>query len=140
MYLFLDTEFTGLHQHTSLISIAMVCDNGLEFYAEFTDYNEQDINPWIEENVLRKLIHGNTESFITEKTTYVYGNKSEIRAALTDWLHSLEHTPIIVWADVLTYDWILFCELFGGAMHIPQCLFYTPMDISTLLYLNKKLK
>jgi len=29
---FLDTEFTGLHQGTSLISLALVAESGEEFY------------------------------------------------------------------------------------------------------------
>lgn len=40
--LFLDTEFTGLRQHTSLISIALEAKNGAEFYGESNDYDR----PW----------------------------------------------------------------------------------------------
>jgi hypothetical protein len=35
--LFLDTEFTGLHQNTTLISIGLIADTGDTFYAELTD-------------------------------------------------------------------------------------------------------
>jgi hypothetical protein len=37
--LFLDTEFTGLHQNTTLISIGLIADTGDTFYAELTDYD-----------------------------------------------------------------------------------------------------
>jgi hypothetical protein len=50
--LFLDTEFTGLHQHTTLVSLALVADTGEEFYAEVDDYDETQINPWLAEHVL----------------------------------------------------------------------------------------
>lgn len=42
--IFLDTEFTGLHQNAALISLAMVAETGEEFYAEFNDYDESQID------------------------------------------------------------------------------------------------
>jgi hypothetical protein len=36
--IFFDTEFTGLHQGTTLISIGLISECGKTFYAEFTDY------------------------------------------------------------------------------------------------------
>jgi hypothetical protein len=35
---FLGTEFTGLYQNTSLVSIGLVTEDGKTFYAEFDDY------------------------------------------------------------------------------------------------------
>ena len=40
MKVWFDTEFTGLHKNTTLISIGLVTENGKTFYAEFTDYDE----------------------------------------------------------------------------------------------------
>lgn len=40
MNIFFDTEFTGLHKNTTLISIGCVDENGRTFYAELTDYDE----------------------------------------------------------------------------------------------------
>lgn len=53
--LFLDTEFTGLHQNTTLISIALVGDQGEEFYAELTDYDTKQLTPWLEKHVITNL-------------------------------------------------------------------------------------
>ena len=39
MKIFLDTEFTGLHQYTSLLSIGLVDEDGRHFYAEISDYD-----------------------------------------------------------------------------------------------------
>lgn len=52
MKVFFDTEFTGLHQGTTLISIGLVAESGEEFYAEFNDYDASQINDWIDINVL----------------------------------------------------------------------------------------
>lgn len=37
MIIFFDTEFTGLHKDTTLISIGLVSETGEKFYAEFDD-------------------------------------------------------------------------------------------------------
>lgn len=52
MLLFFDTEFTGLHKDTTIISLGIVAENGRKFYAEFTDYDEIQCDDWIKENVL----------------------------------------------------------------------------------------
>ncbi len=52
MRVFFDAEFTGLHQHTTLISIGLVAEDGREFYAEFTDYDEGQVDSWLEKNVI----------------------------------------------------------------------------------------
>ena len=55
MKIFFDTEFTGLHKNTTLISIGMVDENGRTFYAEFSDYYESQCDKWIHENVIKHL-------------------------------------------------------------------------------------
>ena len=55
MKLFFDTEFTGLRKDATLISIGIVSEDGRRFYAELTDYNENQCNKWINENVVKNL-------------------------------------------------------------------------------------
>ena len=50
--LFFDTEFTGLHQNTTLISLGIVAESGQTFYAEFTDYDDFNCDEWIKKNVI----------------------------------------------------------------------------------------
>jgi 3' exoribonuclease, RNase T-like len=130
MKIFLDTEFTGLHQNTSLISLALVAENGQEFYAECTDYDKSQINPWLEEHVLAKLTIQTEGITMHNATTICKGNKALIGEVLKHWLMPFD--VIEIWADVLAYDWVLFCELFGGAMNIPDNIFYAPFDLATL--------
>jgi hypothetical protein len=133
--IFLDTEFTGLHQQTTLISIGLVADSGEEFYAELTDYDNLQITDWLKENVLSKLWLTNNQDFATtEKGAYLKGNRATIKQALQKWFSQFEGVEI--WADVLAYDWVLFCELFGGALKIPGNIFYAPFDLATLFYLK----
>ena len=55
MKIFMDQEFTGLHQYTTQISIGMVTEFGDTFYAELTDYDENQVTEWIVDNVIDNL-------------------------------------------------------------------------------------
>ncbi|PID93464.1 MAG: hypothetical protein CSA95_07845 [Bacteroidetes bacterium] len=127
MILFLDTEFTNLRQSAHLISLALVSTCGKSFYAVFEDWSWETCSDFVKEGVISKLD-------LTDKTTgtcIIKGGKKEIVAALKEWLDQFEE--IQIWADVPHYDWVLFCELFGGALHIPQHIHYMCMDLATLL-------
>jgi hypothetical protein len=133
--IFLDTEFTGLHQNTSLISIALVSGNK-SFYAEITDYDESQVDSWLQENVIKNLFLNTTEHGLTASSTWgeddwrFKGKKINVAIILRNWIEQFEE--IEIWSDCLAYDWVLFCELFGGAMKIPKNVFYIPFDICTL--------
>lgn len=129
--LFLDTEFTGLAQNTSLISLALVADTGEEFYAEFTDYNKTQVSEWIQNNVVNKLLFNHYTIWHAQegKTLFIKNNTDEILCELKKWLAKFQF--IEIWADVLAYDWVLFCELFGGALQVPDNIFYAPFDLAT---------
>ena len=43
MKIFYDSEFTGLHQKTTLISFALISESGEQFYVELTDYDKSQI-------------------------------------------------------------------------------------------------
>lgn len=137
--IFFDAEFTGLHQNTTLISIGFVSECGKTFYAEFKDFDKHQVNDWIEENVIKKLqvntekIGGKMENLDGENWSY-YGKTSDIVMALKFWLKQFE--SIEIWSDCLAYDWVLFNELFGGALKIPKNIYYIPFDISTLFKVN----
>ena len=61
---FLDTEFTGLHKNTTLISLGITSEFGDSFYAEFTDYDRESIenDKWIQYNVINNLVFGATST------------------------------------------------------------------------------
>lgn len=125
MKIFFDTEFTGLHKNTTLISFGAISEDGQKFYAELTDYDETQINGWIKDNVIAYL--GRPPS---DDVEYVRGNKSAVATALESWLGRFDHCEM--WSDCLAYDWVLFCDLFGHAFSIPENVYYIPFDICTL--------
>jgi hypothetical protein len=127
--LFFDTEFTGLHQNTTLISIGIISEDGKAyFYAEFDDYDKSQVDDWIKENVMKNLISNKPDV----SKNLVKGDKAHVKAKLEEFLNSFEGKQIEMWADVLAYDWVLFCELFGGAMNIPKNIDYSPFELCTL--------
>lgn len=136
MTLFLDTEFTGLQQSAGLISLALVSEDGRWFYAEFTDYDTAALSDWHRENVLPYLFleQGKRPGYAARGGTAARGNRAEVKEALAGWLAQFEKAE--VWADVPAYDWVFFCELFGGALCLPRHIFYIPFDFATLLKAN----
>ena len=115
--MFLDCEFTGLTRDASLISLALYVDEATFFYAEFNDYDRSKINDWVEENVMRKLEFNHTNTFIqkNDKVTRIKENSGSIVPELKQWLSQFD--KIEIWGDVPHYDWVLFCDLFGGALN-----------------------
>lgn len=133
---FFDSKFTGLHKTTSLLSIGLVTEHGGTFYAEFTDYNRDQVGGWLKDNVIPNLYEpeGYPYDINARPANYHKGGRVYIANELDDWLQYLG--PVEMWSDCLAYDWVLFCDLFGGAFNIPSNVYYIPFDICTLLWVN----
>jgi len=134
--IFFDTEFTGLHQDTTLISIGLVADNGRTFYAELTDYDKSQVDKWIQENVIDNLIYTGHKTnergeILVGASAVVLGNRETVAVRLAEWLDSFNEDEIEMWSDCLAYDWVLFCQLWRNAFNIPKCVYYIPFDLST---------
>ncbi len=135
---FFDTEFTGLHQGTTLISLGCVADSGQTFYAEFTDYDTMQVDGWLMNNVIGNLCLPDLSDGEEAAANYdeypqsvtVKGNTAAVVRELTHWLGGWE--SVEMWSDTLAYDWVLFCQLFGHAFNIPENVHYIPFDIATL--------
>lgn len=135
MKVFFDTEFTGLHQNTTLISIGMVAENGHEFYAELTDFDLSQVDEWLEKNVIANLVLPESiQSSGGNIALDVRGNTEVVRLALIDWLSQFD--DVEMWSDCLAYDWVLFCQLFGHAFKVPSNVYYIPFDICTVMKLK----
>lgn len=143
--IYFDTEFTQLCKNTTLISIGLIADNGRYFYAEFTDYNKDLVNDWIEENVIANLKFKDdnynsyyAKSIFNHKNDYcdMYknvcsveckGSKSFISNELIKWLKGFDATEdnyIQFVSDVCNYDFVLIIDLLW------ECALYAPNWIS----------
>ena len=112
MKIFFDTEFTGLYKSTTLISIGLISEDGRQFYAELTDYDLEQCDNWINENVLEHLITYHNDNF--EKSNYIpnlyVGDKQNISMALKNWFKQFKSVELV--SDVSHYDFVLFIDLF----------------------------
>lgn len=129
--IFLDTEFSDLRQNAHLLSLALVPQDGPWFYAVFTDVPTSTISNWTRENVVPFLDLSAEQQAAAGPGTYLSGNHAAVTAALRNYLALLP--PLVVWADVPAYDWVLFCELFGGSGKLPENVPYIVRDLATLL-------
>jgi hypothetical protein len=118
MRIFLDTEFTGLHQNTTLISIGMITEDGREFYRELNDYDKSQLDDWLKDNAISNLEGINPI------------NTEQLRKDIEDFLSCYDKVEI--WSDCLSYDWVLFNQIWGHAFNLPKTIYYIPFDICTL--------
>ena len=123
MKIFLDTEFTGLHQNTTLVSIGMVAEDNRELYCELNDYDNSQIDNWLKENVIKNL-----KGKISVNT---YQLKNIIESFIEP------YDKVEIWGDCLSYDWVLFNQIWGHAFNIPKSIYYIPFDICTLFKLKE---
>lgn len=133
MKLFFDFEFTQLKQSAQPISLGIVAENGWTFYAEFSEVDLDIVDDWIKENVVPGLTH--PVSDLGYCSHAFGGDSSFITKRLLLWLSIIglpKGEKFEMWGDCLAYDWVLFCELFGGAMNLPDNIYYIPFDLATL--------
>ena len=102
MKIFMDTEFTGLHQGTSLISIGIVTEDGRQFYAELNDYDRSQVNEWLYNNVIKNLSYNTyrAETLIPKtpaciaKKYGMKGDKEQVAEALKAFLSPYETVQV----------------------------------------------
>ena len=132
---FMDLEFTGLDQSAKLISIALISENGQALYVEVSDYNKSKtlldafIVTKVEANLLLLDKPNGTSVFIPDNLEMYRDRYEKCKEKIFDFFSNFDYVEI--WSDCLAYDWVIFCQLFGGALSIPKNIYYIPFDIST---------
>lgn len=111
MRYFLDTEFaeTGGRECSTidLISIGIVAEDGREFYEESSEFNLQNCNKWVMENVITQL--GPQEKRIPRK---------EIADRILRFINNDPEPEF--WAYFASYDWVVLCWLWGDMISLPK--------------------
>jgi len=102
MLLFLDTEFTDF-LYADLISIGLISEDGLEFYAERNDYDRTGCSAFVKEAVLPRLGAASAQ----------VGTESEIGNALQAWLGQFDTAEVC-------FDYTLDWEFFVGLVRDPD--------------------
>ena len=108
MRYFVDTEHTDDGERFELISIAIVCEDGREYYAAVDGYDPSAVTPWMEEHVLPKL---------PPLGDPLWKSRREIRNDLTEFVigDDIEFWTMCAWSD-----WSLVVRLFGRFEDTPD--------------------
>ena len=133
MKIYFDTEFTGLHKDTTLISIGLVSECGKTFYGECYDYDERQIDTWIQENVLNHTTYlceiSKTECMsISKEHMHLVASKENLGEYLKEWFSQFDRVELV--SDVCHYDMVLLIDLFGTAFDLPPQVSASCHDIN----------
>lgn len=105
---FFDTEFfeNGPENPIKFISIGIVSEDGDEYYAVSSEFNEDDLSDWLRENVLPKLEDDSIERKSNE----------QIAKEIVDFVGEDPE----FYANFASYDWVVLCQLYGTMMDLPD--------------------
>lgn len=131
--IFCNIQFTGLHKQTTLLSIGIISDCGRGFYAEFTDYNKDQVTPWIKDNVMPSLYK---DTDITPPVeSYIISTTQDIKTILIKWLDDVREGKDIEFVfDCGWYNFILMIDLISGeATTMPSWILPVYTDVNNLI-------
>ncbi len=117
MLIFLDTEFTDFAR-PDLISLALVSEDGREFYAELDDYQRDNCNDFVRKTVVPLLgrVPGAT------------CNRAELTRRLRVWFDSLPENATIIYD--FAGDWQLLSKaMFSRQQQLPPTNFGEPLHL-----------
>jgi hypothetical protein len=126
MRLYLDCEFTRLSAAAKLISVALVAEDGREFYVELQDtWRLEECSDFVKEIVLPQLWGGEYAMPLIEA-----------RSAFLRFLATYDEQLEVV-TDAPEYDWELFCELAYHDGKWPRNIRNFPTNATTLSPTNE---
>lgn len=105
MKIWFDTEFMEDGKTIELLSIGMIREDGLTYYAESIEANRSRANDWVKANVLPHMLDWKT---LRSRE----GIKRDIEAFAGE-------APEF-WAYYGAYDWVALAQLFGTMMDLPS--------------------
>lgn len=101
--LWFDTEFMDDGRTIDLISIGIVRDDGVEYYAECAEFDLSKASDWLISNVVPRLTRTvKPRAQIAKEIVEFAGDKPEF------------------WAYYASYDWVALCQLYGTMMDLPK--------------------
>ncbi|SRR5713226_877345 len=138
MKYFVDSEFIDTGEMIDLISIGIISDDGRELYLQSTEFNEDNANQWIKDNVLSHLAncgvcpetprayHDSLRGFdwwdISKHPKHVncpWRPRRQIAKEVAVFCDPEKYgkPELIGWCA--SYDFVVLCQLFGTMMDLP---------------------
>lgn len=125
MRYFLDTEFIETERTVELVSIAVVAEDGREFYGVSTEFDPALAGDWVRANVLPLLEPRDHPAWLP-------------RAAILELLRDLvgiDRPEFWTWGGA-PYDFWAMAQLFSLAERLPDGWNYTAFDLQLLTQLR----
>ena len=140
MKYFIDAEFSerGPKYPIELISIAIVAEDGREFYA-INDAWYKILRPkssrWVKENVLSRLPHEediNVNSGGSPRMAWEWSRIMSISQMRSEILQFIGDDKPEFWGYYADYDWVVLCQIFGAMIDLPKGWPMFCMDLKQL--------
>jgi hypothetical protein len=142
MKYFVDTEFSerGSKYPLELISIAIVAEDGREFYAINSAWYRfrahKRASKWVQDHVLSLLPTGadmNVSSGGSPRMNWEGQQIQSIESIARRILQFIGEDPHPeFWGYYADYDWVVFCQLFGAMVDLPKGWPMFCMDLKQL--------
>lgn len=108
MRFFIDTEFIEDGRTIDLLSIAIVCGDGREYYAEAQEADREKASPWVRANVLPLLKGPVKPRKVIADEVLIF-----LRSGGRD-------DPAELWGWYSAYDHVVLCQLWGPMALLPN--------------------
>lgn len=114
MKYFIDTEFieSGPSRPIQLISIGIVAEDGREMYAISSEFRAGDASDWVRRNVLAQIPESEIRQSVPLRRI------AELVLEFV-WPDDAREKPEF-WGYYADYDWVVFCQMFGTMMDLPD--------------------
>lgn len=103
MRIWFDTEFVEDGKTIDLLSIGMVREDGVTYYAEPLEADRSKASEWVAQNVIPHL-------------TGPVKPRDQIAAEIVEFAGDAPE----FWAYYCSYDWVALCQIFGTMMDLPN--------------------
>lgn len=150
--LYFDKEFTGLWQGTTPISLGIVDKDNHFFYAEFTDYDKEQCDDFINDEVINNTLFlcvdddkradvlASLSDGLDDSSVIMYGTKDEISTVLNNWLAAYNDDIQFI-SDVEQYDMVLLIDIItdgGSSLDLPKFINYDCINLNTFIAIKNK--
>lgn len=136
---FLDSEFIEDGKTIDLISLALVCEDGREYYAQNAQCDLSKAGVWVKGNVFPAL-QGCPDQLPPAACASVHDDcvwktRDAIRKDIIAFVGIPREEGADkpqFWGYFADYDWVVFCQLFGKMIDLPKGWPMLAMDLKQL--------
>ena len=122
MRYYLDTEFIEDGHTIDLISLGLVAEDGRTLYLCNKKCEFSKADDWVWANVLSPIgvEKGPGNGAMVPVDPGLWVNRDYIKNAVLDFCDPEQHGKPEFMAYYADYDWVVFCQLFGRMIHLPE--------------------